>query len=561
MRPFLHAALRPLLGLLFAAAFVSCTKARPTSGDGGRCVSWEAEIEPIVAGRCVSCHAGPAASAGYDLSSYAGALAGGADETPNVIAGDRQSKILAVLDPAAGDATHQGLRDVFPSIESWVVDCQASFVASSIHRPGILDPASADFHGKLLAREKYDFGSCQKCHGESFEGGTSRVACTTCHKDGPTACSTCHGAIAKDGLHGRHLGQGPSKKVFGCDECHVVPTTYKDPGHIFLADGSLDPAPAEITLKGRAALTPVGSTRAGPPAWDEATQTCSNVYCHGGVWSDVAATDPQPSWKTSGAAPNDCSTCHGLPPRHAGRDTCVSCHSQVVDRENKIIAADKHIDGVVELGDAAKGCAGCHGKGMTGAPPPDLTGGTTRDQRGVGAHEAHLNGLSHLAPPVTCRECHLVPANVEAPGHFGGHQVGADAVAGAEVFVPDPSGVVGDLASRDGAKPQWDSQAVTCAGVYCHGGGMKLASDTTPGLVRSPVWTALPTAPAAVGLVCGQACHGLPPTFAPHLATMTRADCASCHPRTVDPTGQIILSGPIGAETSAHMNGVLDVAP
>jgi hypothetical protein len=42
---------------------------------------------------------------------------------------------------------------------------------------------------------------------------------------------------------------------------------------------------------------------------------------------------------------------------------------------------------------------------------------------------------------------------------------------------------------------------------------------------------------------------------------MTRTDCVSCHPRTVDPAGQIIISGPRGAETSAHMNGALDVAP
>jgi hypothetical protein len=41
---------------------------------------------------------------------------------------------------------------------------------------------------------------------------------------------------------------------------------------------------------------------------------------------------------------------------------------------------------------------------------------------------------------------------------------------------------------------------------------------------------------------------------------MTRFDCSSCHPRTVDPAGVVIVSGPPGAETSAHINGVIDVA-
>jgi hypothetical protein len=42
---------------------------------------------------------------------------------------------------------------------------------------------------------------------------------------------------------------------------------------------------------------------------------------------------------------------------------------------------------------------------------------------------------------------------------------------------------------------------------------------------------------------------------------MSRTDCASCHPRTVNPSGDIIVAGPVGAESSAHMNGVVDVAP
>jgi predicted CxxxxCH...CXXCH cytochrome family protein len=102
--------------------------------------------------------------------------------------------------------------------------------------------------------------------------------------------------------------------------------------------------------------------------------------------------------------------------------------------------------------------------------------------------------------------------------------------------------------------PHYDRPTATCSNVYCHGGGIALAADTTVGVNHAPVWT------ATGGLGCGAACHGSPPAFSPHLPTMTRLDCSSCHPRTVDPSGVVIISGPPGAETSAHINGVLDVA-
>jgi len=108
------------------------------------------------------------------------------------------------------------------------------------------------------------------------------------------------------------------------------------------------------------------------------------------------------------------------------------------------------------------------------------------------------------------------------------------------------------FASSDGATPVWDRQTATCAGVYCHGGGNSLSADATAGLSRTPLWT------STSGLACGTACHGAPPVLPPHNPAMTRTDCSICHPRTVDPTGSIIIAGPPGAETSAHINGVVD---
>ena len=569
MAPFTRAArgAAPILSVTLLVASLGCAKARPDVVGQARCESWKKDIGPAFAARCSSCHGttgGSLPAAGYDTSTYAGALGGGSDAVPNASAGDPSSRLLTMLDPATADATHLPVSDLFGPVQSWVVDCALSFVESSIHGRGILDPRSTDFHGQLIRDQKYDFSVCQKCHGSDFGGGTSGASCLGCHQEGPTACSTCHGDIAASASHGHHLGKGPLGSSFACGECHRVPAVYTDVGHIFLADGTLDPPPAEVVLGATAALTPAGSTRPAPPAFDPATQTCSNVYCHGAVLGDSAATNTAPVWSAPGTGQANCGTCHGLPPNHTGSQTCINCHPSVVDRDMKIIAPDKHIDGKVELGDPALGCTACHGSSMgnaagagnavgNAAPPPDLTGATATTAPGVGAHQAHLTGAAHLRGPIACGECHLVPAEVSSPGHFGGHGPGGDDSPGAEVFpAGQPAGSV--LAAAGGAAPVWTQATVTCSGVYCHGGGTALAADTTPGVERAPVWT------ASSGLTCGVACHGLPPTSSPHLPSMTRLDCVTCHPRTVDPTGAIIVSGPAGAETSLHINGVIDVA-
>jgi predicted CxxxxCH...CXXCH cytochrome family protein len=537
-----------LLLFVFAGA---CAKARPVV-DGSRCVSWKDQIGPLFASECASCHTGATPAGAYSTDTYLGVLGGGSDAVPDAVAGDASSRLVTVLDPATVDAAHAPFTASYVEVKSWVVDCGLSFVQASVHRAGILDPASPDFHGNLLRAEKYDFGQCQKCHGSDYSGGTSSVSCLSCHTKGPTDCSTCHGDIAKSGSHAHHLGNGPLGKTFDCSECHIKPKAYTDVGHIFLADGTLDPPPAEVTLGVMAALTPPGGTRAAHPSYDSTTQTCSDVYCHGAVFRDSAATNVQPTWSKPSTGQADCGTCHGLPPNHLNSDKCASCHPAVVDRDEKIIAPDLHVDGQVELASPATKCAGCHGTMASPAPPPDLAGETSPSALGVGAHAAHLQGTSNLRGPIACDECHKVPTAVADPGHLGGHQAGEDLYP-AEVFPADPT--VGVLASTDGAHPAWNHDTATCASVYCHGGGATLAADTTADIDRAPVWT------ATGGLACGSACHGLPPAFSPHLPTMTRTDCASCHPRTVDPAGDIILSGPPGGETSAHMNGVLDVAP
>lgn len=543
------------LGVVVSA----CAKGRPEVAGTPRCETWQDDVGALFTRRCQTCHTGARPAGGYDTSTYLGVLAGGSDTVPNATAGDPTSRLLGVLDPATADDVHQPVSDVFSTARRWVVDCQLSYVQSSIHRDGILDPASSDFHGQLIRDHKYDFALCQKCHGDDFAGGSSRVSCLSCHAQGPTACGTCHGDLSTKGSHAFHLGRGPMKKGFACSTCHVVPAAYTDVGHIFLADGSLDPAPVEVTLGAIAAATPAGGVRAGPPVYDPVTQTCSNVYCHGATLADSAATTTSPVWSAPGTGQAECGSCHGAPPSH-GNDSapgsmtaCVACHPSVVDADRKIVGTDRHINGQIDFGVPAAGCGACHGSTASPAPPPDLTRETSPAAVGVGAHRAHLAGTAHLRGPIACNECHRVPTELSSPGHFTGHAAAdpIDLTVGAEVFPADPA--VGVLASAGGAVPRWDPAAATCSGVYCHGGGLVLGGDTKAGVDRVPVWT------ASGGLTCGVACHGLPPVRSPHLATMTLLDCVTCHARTVDAAGAILLAGSPGAETSAHLNGVIDV--
>jgi predicted CxxxxCH...CXXCH cytochrome family protein len=176
-------------------------------------------------------------------------------------------------------------------------------------------------------------------------------------------------------------------------------------------------------------------------------------------------------------------------------------------------------------------CNGCH----RSAPFGNLAGSTLTGDLVVGAHEAHLTGASRLRGPIACTECHRVPQVTGDAGHI-------DTALPAEVFPPGS----GALARTDGAQPAWDRATATCTNSYCHGGGAKLAGDTSLGLQRAPDWTSNDQA------YCG-ACHGIPPTS--HAQSLDLGDCATCHP-SVDGFGNPLFDA---AGASRHLDGVIDV--
>lgn len=417
---------------------------------------------------------------------------------------------------------------------------------TGVHARGILDPQNPiAFHGALLAAAGWQFSACMDCHGSDFSGGASGISCLTCHPQGPTACDTCHGTQLS-GAHQAHIQGTTQGQKLDCSECHPAPRDYRDPGHLFEADGSLRTGPVRVIFGALAGLPATRPPGLAPPSFALGDGGCENIYCHGAAFAspDANALRTRPTW-IADAAEARCGTCHGLPPQShlASWTRCAACHSHSASSAQTLLPGGLHLNGSIDLGSGDGTCSACHGSAQSAAPPSDLSGQSDISALGVGAHQSHLQARHRLRGPIPCTDCHLVPSRLDSPGHLDGDLI-------AEVF-PTAAGW-SSLGQADGAQPLWDRVTARCSNVYCHGGGSKLGRDTTPTLLRAPLWTQPGQA------ACGT-CHGIPPTDVNHTPTMRLTDCARCHAATMDATGALILSGPPGAEMSTHINGTVEV--
>jgi predicted CxxxxCH...CXXCH cytochrome family protein len=320
------------------------------------------------------------------------------------------------------------------------------------------------------------------------------------------------------GAHKAHLKGNSLGHDVACADCHVVPATVDEAGH-------LDTAwPAEVTFSGVAVAdgaTPALQAAQGPGA----TVTCSSVYCHGATLAGGTLTAP--AWNPPDEAATACTSCHGFPPPapHPAMSQCERCHAPVVSAGGVITDRSLHIDGKVDVLTFSD-CSACHGSDESPAPPVDLAGGSEPTEPGVGAHQSHLKAAHGLSAPVTCDQCHEVPASVNAPGHLDDGTPGADLSFGA-------------LATDDGeVAAAYDREARTCANTYCHGATLPGGGLTTP------VWNVVDDTQATCG-----ACHGVPPPAPDHPQSH---ECGQCHPSTA--VGMTI------AHPEKHIDGTLDVA-
>jgi len=277
----------------------------------------------------------------------------------------------------------------------WTADNQAA--CGSCHDVGA--------NPELLAWDKHDYHigtvglSCADCHASVVDEGYNIIGlslhvngrtdtevrdpavCADCHGSGPEACTRCHGGTDNltgappvglrgetstsqlaVGAHTAHMEDGSLADALACSDCHIVPQSLFDPGHLE-ADST-----AEITW----------STLAGSQAsWNRSTASCLNTYCHGNFSGGFASNSPV--WTANNQAA--CGSCHdvganpsllgGRHADHLGEENldCADCHASVVNRSFQIIGLSLHVDGANTVSFSGGGryengrCSGivCHG--------------------------------------------------------------------------------------------------------------------------------------------------------------------------------------------------------
>lgn len=301
----------------------------------------------------------------------------------------------------------------------------------STHPEGWSHQEFASFHGKAIASKSLTLESCQTCHGQDFQGGTSGVSCFS---------SGCHAA------------------VYPHPDGFANPNSPNFHEHYF----------AEIN-------------------WN--LMACQ--ACHGA------------SYDGNGVSDQNCLSCHKSP---SGPEACNTCH----------------------------------GSQNNAAPPKDLEGNTETTAQGVGAHQAHVVGMTWSTyKQGECSKCHITVAAYDDPGHI-------DNTPGAQV----PFGALATMSGNLNAT--YDKSNFKCDNVYCHGGFEFKKSDsqyqwayddsTINGNNRTMYWKFVGTGQA----LCGS-CHDIPPK-----GHIEATECGGCHGDVVDNNFNI-------TNKFLHINGQIDV--
>ncbi|RLB59802.1 MAG: hypothetical protein DRI90_14950 [Deltaproteobacteria bacterium] len=358
---------------------------------------------------------------------------------------------------------------------------------------------------------------CVSCHGSPERDTTALLQAAPPYDLAGRSATSAPGV----GAHQIHLTPSNNHAAVACSQCHLVPTATDTLGHTDTA------APAEF-IPGALARHNDAS-----PSYDPVTRSCSGTYCHMDADEGSGSAGP-PVWTAPRAAA--CGSCHSLPPPppHDSSAQCGDCHAPVMSDGLFIMAADLHVDGVVQLGGPGI-CNTCHGNADNAAPPVDTTGHSETSAAGVGAHQTHLLGGHNAAAlggdrtarAVSCEDCHLVPERSTDSGHN-------------DSSLPAELNFAG-LSSAFGATPAYDG--TRCSNSYCHG-AMFVNGDESGGSLTTPVWTTVDG--SQVG--CDR-CHGAPPP-GPGGTHTTLTTCSLCHLHVND---DYSFNDP-----DLHVNGVVD---
>jgi predicted CxxxxCH...CXXCH cytochrome family protein len=179
------------------------------------------------------------------------------------------------------------------------------------------------------------------------DAGEFAAICSNCHGDSSTPAPPVNlmGQTQRSddgvGAHRSHVqGDTTFHRQVLCVDCHVVPAQPNSPGHI---DGD-NPTGAEVPFGALA------RTQNAMPEFDDGTNTCSDVYCHGATLN-AGGTLTAPVFTAVDGAAKACGACHGVPPppNHPQISTCGDCHSTMAPGTTTFVQPQKHIDGVVDF--------------------------------------------------------------------------------------------------------------------------------------------------------------------------------------------------------------------
>jgi predicted CxxxxCH...CXXCH cytochrome family protein len=218
-------------------------------------------------------------------------------------------------------------------------------------------------HGAPPAPPHPQMDDCARCHGAVVGPDHVTIIDRDRHVDGVVdvafddSCVACHGATDPApppdvsgatattapgvGAHRTHLDPPGRSRPVPCAECHVVPSTVLEAGHVDT------PRPAEVIFSG------VALAHDAAPSY--ANGSCQSTPCHGAVFPRGRAsggTNTAPDWTTVDGTQAACGTCHGLPPPrpHPLGDlnpVCSACHENIAPDNVTFTRPELHVDGVV----------------------------------------------------------------------------------------------------------------------------------------------------------------------------------------------------------------------
>jgi predicted CxxxxCH...CXXCH cytochrome family protein len=255
-----------------------------------------------------------------------------------------------------------------------------------------------------------------------------------------------------------------------------------------------------------------------------------------------------PARKAKGTDFTSCSTtsCHGInSPMIWGTNTgnyqCTKCHGQGVIQANYSSNNRQSAPGYGGVGYGIK-----HQTNI-------VTNNVSSDPK-IGAHDTHMRSLNNLGKPVSCSDCHVVPATAFSAGHMDGSSLPTWSN-----MVKNNETITGSAIPYTYTKGQlstgYDSASGTCSNTYCHGGTL------TDGQNTSPRWNDSNYITGDRSHDCQQ-CHGYPPTSISARRVhnpSTEMDCSACHPHNGyrDATG-ITTDGGQAVGYDFHINGNLE---